>query len=73
MGQARSASSVQTAIKDANRAMGESALALQEFHLAAQQGEWERAEAARDRVCAHNEVALDAFMVAYRLSWLEEG
>lgn len=44
--------------------MAEANLARQEFHLACQLCQWERAEAARLKVLAHTEASLDAFMRA---------
>jgi hypothetical protein len=47
---------------------GEWQLALQEFHLAANMGNWKRAEDARQKAIAHMEAQLDSFIRAYRLS-----
>jgi protein involved in temperature-dependent protein secretion len=58
--------SIAADLDTAQKSMAEAMLKLQEFNLACQHGEWDRAERVRLEVVAHMEAHLDAYARACR-------
>lgn len=60
---------IQRDLTEAATANAEMSLATHEYHLACQNGQWDRAETARVRAMAFMEAHLDALMRACRRTW----